>query len=112
MAQCHFLCNSTNAPVSYQVTRIKGGKSYTTLLVTAIQNANTVLLLTCSFQKPEVSSFSHQWQMPPNVPPPEALQDDSDLYRDIAQCQDTHEGVRRVLLGMANVCTSPCLMTS
>lgn len=105
-AQCHFLSSTTAGPVAYHVSKLNPSRSYTTVLVTAIQDSKTVLLLTCSFQKPEVSSFSHQWPMPPDVPPPETLQSDADLYRDIAQCPDTHEGVRKVLLGMAEVCMS------
>ena len=60
-------------PIVYQVERVRDGRSFTTRLVTAVQQGRTIFNLTASFHKPEVGAFEHQ--LPPfrEVPHPESL---------------------------------------
>lgn len=50
---CYFLlpCDSRK-PVTYAVERLRDGKSYSTRLVHAIQDSETIFTLTCSFSLP------------------------------------------------------------
>lgn len=58
-----------SAPITFQVDRLRDGKSFTTRRVTAIQHGAAILNLAASFQVNE-DGLSHQIQMP-DVPPPE-----------------------------------------
>ena len=66
-------------PVVYHVERVRDGKSYITRTVQARQRNRVIFTLTCSFQKPEKSSLTHQATMPANVPDPETLPTDEEL---------------------------------
>ena len=73
------LAGDVNAPIIYDVDRIRDGGSFTTRRVVAIQHGRPILNLAASFQKVE-ASFDHQDEMP-EVPGPEALEDDRERYR-------------------------------
>ncbi len=61
-------------PVLYEVERIRDGSSFTTRRVVAVQNGNAIFNMDTSFQIDE-PGLCHESAMP-NVPRPEALQDD------------------------------------
>jgi acyl-CoA thioesterase II len=61
-------------PVLYEVERIRDGGSFTTRRVVAIQRGHAIFNMDASFQIDE-PGFSHEDPMP-NVPYPEALEDD------------------------------------
>lgn len=59
------------APIVYDVERIRDGGSFTTRRVKAIQHGRAIFVMSVSFQKPE-AGYEHQSEMP-DVPPPESL---------------------------------------
>ncbi|KAK8966969.1 hypothetical protein KSP40_PGU012790 [Platanthera guangdongensis] len=61
-----------NAPVLYQVHRLRDGNSFATRRIEAIQHGVVIFMLLASFQKEEVG-FEHQDALMPNVPAPETL---------------------------------------
>lgn len=68
---------ATDVPILYKVDRIRDGKSFTTRRVVAIQNGEAIFAASISFQIVE-EGLSHQIVMP-DVPDPEALQDEADI---------------------------------
>lgn len=66
-------------PIIYEVDRTRDGGSFTTRRVKAIQSGAAIFTMAASFQKEE-EGFDHAISMP-NVPPPEALQDDIELMK-------------------------------
>ncbi len=72
-----------NAPVLYDVERIRDGRSFTTRRVVAIQHGRAILNLACSWQRPE-DGLEHEAPMP-DVPPPEALRPDREAYAELAR---------------------------
>lgn len=70
-----------NAPIVYQVNRIRDGRSFTTRHVLAIQHGRPIFDMSASFQLPE-EGFDHQDEMPADIPPPEGLKNVQELYRD------------------------------
>ena len=63
-------------PLVYTVDRIRDGRSFTTRRVTAIQHGRAIFAMSASFQHPEPGP-EHADPMP-DVPPPEALERNSD----------------------------------
>jgi acyl-CoA thioesterase-2 len=61
------------APILYEVDRIRDGRSFTTRRVVAIQHGRAIFNLACSFHDDEVG-LEHQDEMP-DVPDPESLPD-------------------------------------
>ncbi len=61
-------------PVLYEVERIRDGSSFTTRRVVAVQNGDAIFNMDVSFQIDE-PGLSHEIAMP-NVPRPDALEDD------------------------------------
>ena len=61
-------------PILYEVDRQRDGRSFTTRRVVAIQHGRPIFNLSASFHVPE-GGFSHQFEMPTDVPPPEELDD-------------------------------------
>ena len=61
-------------PVLYEVERIRDGSSFTTRRVVAVQNGDAIFNMDASFQIDE-PGLSHEIAMP-NVPRPDALEDD------------------------------------
>ena len=59
------------APIVYEVDRVRDGRIFTTRRVQAIQHGQPILSLIASFQREE-SGFEHQMPMP-EVPAPETL---------------------------------------
>ncbi len=68
-----------NAPIVYDVDRIRDGGSFTTRRVVAIQHGEAIFNLAASFQKPE-AGFEHQHPMPA-VGPPESFPTDQQRYQ-------------------------------
>lgn len=63
-----------NAPILYQVDRLRDGRSFTTRGVVAIQHGEVIFNLQASFHAFE-PGLEHQIPMPLNVPDPESLPD-------------------------------------
>ena len=66
-----------NAPIVFDVDRIRDGKSFTTRRVVAIQHGRAIFNMSSSFQKAEVG-LEHQVDMP-DVPGPEGLANEQEL---------------------------------
>jgi acyl-CoA thioesterase II len=67
-----------NAPIVYQVERIRDGKSFSTRRVQAVQHGRPIFSMIASFQADELG-FEHAAPMP-DVPLPEALPSTSALW--------------------------------
>jgi acyl-CoA thioesterase-2 len=65
------------APIIYDVERIRDGGSFTTRRVKAIQHGRAIFTMSVSFHKPE-EGYDHQSEMP-EVPPPESLPTESEF---------------------------------
>jgi acyl-CoA thioesterase-2 len=74
-----------NVPIIYEVDRIRDGRSFTTRRVIAIQHGRAIFDMALSFHKPE-AGISHAVPMP-DVPPPEALRGDREIFVEIARHQ-------------------------
>lgn len=70
-------------PIVYDVENIRDGKSFSTRRVQAIQFGKPIFYMTASFQIDE-PGFEHQDTMP-DVPGPEGLVSDIDIYREHAE---------------------------
>jgi len=60
----------SEAPIVYEVDRVRDGRSFTTRRVTAIQHGRAIFALSASFQLQQ-PGIEHQPQMPPDTPAPE-----------------------------------------
>lgn len=81
---CHayFLrAGDAGAPVIYQVKRIRDGGSFTTRHILAIQHGRPIFDMSASFQVPE-EGFDHQDPIPADIPDPENLKSQQELYAD------------------------------
>jgi acyl-CoA thioesterase-2 len=58
-----------STPIIYEVERIRDGRSFVTRRVVAIQHGQAIFSMSASFQTEE-EGFSHQMDMPPDVPRP------------------------------------------
>ncbi|MDE2148987.1 MAG: acyl-CoA thioesterase II [Gammaproteobacteria bacterium] len=67
------------APIVYEVDRVRDGRHFSARRVQAIQFGRPIFTMIASFQQPE-GGLEHQLPMP-EVPPPEALQDQRELRR-------------------------------
>ncbi len=65
------LPGDVNAPIVYQVDRVRDGRSFSARRVQAIQHGRPILSMIASFQAPE-PGLEHAAAMP-DVPPPESL---------------------------------------
>ncbi|RUO22584.1 acyl-CoA thioesterase II [Aliidiomarina iranensis] len=70
-------------PIVYDVENIRDGRSFSTRRVKAIQFGKPIFHLTASYQIPEKGA-DHQSEMP-QVPGPEGLPSDLDIYREHAE---------------------------
>ena len=61
-------------PILYEVDRQRDGRSFTTRRVVAIQHGRPIFNMSASFHLPE-DGFSHQFEMPAGVTPPDELDD-------------------------------------
>ena len=68
-------------PIIYDVDRIRDGTSFTTRRAVAIQHGYAIFSLEASFQKDE-EGLEHQFDMPADVPAPDALRNRKDLILD------------------------------
>jgi acyl-CoA thioesterase-2 len=66
-----------NEPVRYEVDRIRNGRSFCTRRVVARQAVGAILNLEASFQRPERSADVETVSLPPDVPGPDELTQDS-----------------------------------
>ncbi|AUM14250.1 acyl-CoA thioesterase [Ketobacter alkanivorans] len=83
------------APIVYEVDRIRDGGSFTTRRVMAIQHGEAIFNMSASFQIVE-RGFEHQAADLPDVPPPDDLESEYELRLKIAE--RVHKRVRPVLL--------------
>jgi acyl-CoA thioesterase II len=65
-------------PITYNVSIIRDGGSFSTRRVTAIQGIKTIFILAASFHKSE-EGHNHQIEMKSNIKPPEELKSWTDL---------------------------------
>jgi acyl-CoA thioesterase-2 len=72
-------------PILFDVDRIRDGRSFATRRVVAIQHGRAIFNLASSWQKRE-PGVEHALPMP-DVPPPEALRGDREVYAEIARTQ-------------------------
>jgi len=72
-------------PILYEVDRIRDGRSFGTRRVVAIQHGRAIFNLASSWQKRE-PGLEHAEPMP-DVPPPEALRGDREVYLELARTQ-------------------------
>ena len=78
-----------NAPIVYEVDRIRDGGSFSARRVQAIQHGRPILSMIASFQVPE-DGLEHQATMP-EVPPPESLRSTAELIPEwIAAAGEVH----------------------
>ncbi len=70
-------------PILYEVDRIRNGRSFTTRRVSAIQHGKVIFDMALSGQKRE-PGMTHAVPMP-DVPPPEALRGDREVYAELAR---------------------------
>jgi acyl-CoA thioesterase II len=71
------------APIVYDVDRIRDGGSFTTRRIRAIQHGQPIFNMSASFHRPE-PGLEHQDEMPGDIPGPEELSDELDLIRAVA----------------------------
>ena len=67
-----------------------------------MQGGQSVFVVVCSFQVPEIWQPSRHWPMP-HVPRPEDCEDDIERIRRMASQPDLTEEVRTLILGHAKV---------
>ena len=70
------------APIVYEVDRIRDGRSFTTRRVVAIQHGRAIFNLSASFQVVE-DGVEHQSRMP-DLPGPDGLMSETELRREVA----------------------------
>jgi len=88
------LPGDTQAPIIYDVERIRDGRSFTTRRVVAIQHGRAIFNMAASFQIRD-EGIEHQAEMP-RVPEPEELRSKAELNQRAAQ--NAPEKVRSFLL--------------
>jgi acyl-CoA thioesterase II len=76
------LAGDPNAPIVYEVERIRDGRSFATRRVVAVQHGRRIFNMAVSFQVAE-EGLDHHLPMP-DVPGPEGLLSGPELYRQIA----------------------------
>jgi acyl-CoA thioesterase-2 len=73
------LPGDANKPVVFDVENVRDGRSFSTRRIKAIQNGRSIFYMTASFQSPE-TGLEHQYADMPNVPPPEVIKSDIDVF--------------------------------
>jgi acyl-CoA thioesterase II len=86
---------SDDLPIEYRVKRDLDGRSFSNRRVVASQKGEPILNLVASFQFP-AEGRTHQHPGMPDVPPPEELQSDAEIYRELAE--SLPEGMQRRFL--------------
>ena len=82
-------------PITYEVERIRDGKSFTTRRVVASQNGKAIFSMSASFHENE-AGFEHQEDMP-DVPPPDALPSAAEM-RERLLLTEVPDHIRRYLM--------------
>lgn len=82
------------APIVYEVDRLRDGRSFSTRQVVGIQHGREIFNMSASFQIKE-EGFEHQAEMP-QVQGPEGLPDKTELWEKTAQKAPEH--IRKILL--------------
>jgi acyl-CoA thioesterase-2 len=77
------LPGDVDAPIVYEVDRLRDGKSFTTRRIVAIQHGRPIFNMAASFQAPE-DGAEHQTEMP-DVPGPDELPRELDLIRAVEE---------------------------
>jgi acyl-CoA thioesterase II len=77
------LPGDVEAPIVYDVDRIRDGGSFTTRRIRAIQHGRPIFNMSASFHRPE-PGHEHQDPMPEDLPGPDELTDELDLIRGMA----------------------------
>jgi len=77
------LAGDPQAPIVYEVERIRDGRSFATRRVVAVQHGRAIFNMAASFHVAE-DGLEHQAPMPA-VPGPEGLLSTTDLYRQVAE---------------------------
>jgi acyl-CoA thioesterase II len=72
-----------NVPILYDVDRIRDGRSFSTRRVVAIQHGRAIFNMSSSWHRRE-EGLVHALPMP-DVPPPEALRGDREVFLDMAR---------------------------
>lgn len=75
---------SDDLPIEYRVKRDLDGRSFSNRRVVASQNGEPILNLIASFQRP-AEGEGHQHRLAPDVPPPEELRSDAEVYRALGE---------------------------
>lgn len=86
---------SDDRPIELRVKRDLDGRSFSNRRVVASQGGEPLLNLVCSFHAP-LEAPSHQYPLMPQVPPPEELEPDASIARELAERMP--EGTLRTLL--------------
>ena len=73
------LAGDPQAPIIYEVERVRDGGSFTTRRVKAVQHGQAIFVMSASFHKAE-TSFEHQARMP-DVPGPDELPSEKELRK-------------------------------
>ncbi len=68
-------------PITYNVSRVRDGGSFSVRRVTAHQNETTIFILSASFHKKE-EGYEHQIQIPSNIKQPENLLSWTDIRKE------------------------------
>lgn len=72
-------------PILFEVDRVRDGRSFATRRVVAIQHGRAIFNLSCSWHVVE-DGLEHDPPMP-DVPPPEALRSDKEVFEELARTQ-------------------------
>jgi acyl-CoA thioesterase-2 len=83
-------------PVTYEVVRVRDGRSFSTRQVTARQGAAVVLLFIASFKHPEAGP-THQGRMPDAPPPDDPEINTGRPFWNVATIEGTPMELRRVV---------------
>lgn len=73
-----------NAPIIYHIERIRSGRSFSTRRIVAVQHGEAIFNMDASFHAQEEAAVEYQQTMP-DVPPPEELQNELDLRKEVAE---------------------------
>ena len=77
------LPGDVDAPIVYEVDRLRNGRSFCTRRIVAIQHGRAIFNMAVSFQKVE-DGPEHQSEMP-DVPPPEDVPSEQDLLQQLEE---------------------------
>lgn len=84
-----------NAPIIYNVERVRDGGSFTTRRVAAIQHGRTIFDLSASFQVPE-EGHDHQVDMP-KAPAPEEVETEQTFFERFIREESPPEHIAKLL---------------